>query len=229
MKVLFIGEGRHDIGDSSPNSNLPRPAGGTIPTLAARVCAVVWSDSIALAWREIQRFNPEAKKRGFPAKVTGAALLGARKFDCAGCVCVTDRDTDENRGLELQEGANRARGLFPGLALATGLAIESVEAWTLGAPEAIAAELEMETDEVKKQLPRGIHVEELCERSGKEEHRPKLLLERIAALKHRSDSTEFRQAVAEQTDIGALERTCPKGFQPFAAELRAAFQTRSAE
>jgi hypothetical protein len=53
--------------------------------------------------------------------------------------------------------------------------------------------------------------------------RPKRLLERIAGLGHREDSAEFREAVAERTEIAALERACPEGFTPFAAELRAAF------
>jgi hypothetical protein len=229
VKVLFIGEGRHDIGDSSANPNHPRPAGGTIPTLAARVCPIISSDSIALAWREIQRFSPDARKRGFPAKVTGAALLAARKFDCAGCVCVTDCDGDEDRRLELQEGANRARKLFPALAIATGLAFQSIEAWTLGAPEGIAAELEIEVEDVRRQYPSGIHVEDLHERSGKVEHRPKALLEKIAGLKHREDSTDFRQAVAERTDVAALEHACAQGFHPFAEELRAAFTRRPDE
>ena len=61
MKVLFIGEGPHDIGAPNSNPNQPRPARGTIPILARRVCAGIAPESIALAWREISRFNPSAQ------------------------------------------------------------------------------------------------------------------------------------------------------------------------
>jgi hypothetical protein len=103
------------------------------------------------------------------------------------------------------------------------LAIESVEAWTLAVPDKIAEELGVSVELVRKQYP-GLHVESMFEQSGKEEHRPKKLLERIAQLKHRADSTAFRQAIAERTEIASLEKACPQGFGPFAAALRTFFQ-----
>jgi hypothetical protein len=82
VKLLFIGEGRHDIGDPQPLQ--PRPAQGTIPTLARRICAKIAPESVALAWTEIRRFNRAAKK-GYKAKVTlpysllrGGSLARAR-------------------------------------------------------------------------------------------------------------------------------------------------------
>jgi hypothetical protein len=224
VRVLFIGEGRHDIGDPDPNPYNPRPAHGTIPALSTRVCPTISDDSVALAWREIVRFNPNARKRGFEAKVP-AALLVATRLNCSGTVVVADRDGDPSRGTSLQAGVARGRELFPQCPIAGGLAIESVEAWTLGVPESIADELGTTVAEVRKLYPPGVDVERLSESSGKEDHRPKRLLERIARLKHRTDSTEFRQAVAKRTDVAALEKACPQGFAPFAAELRLAFGT----
>lgn len=64
MKVLFIGEGPHDIGAPSSNPDQPRPARGVIPTLARRVWEGIAPESIALAWSELRRFNPSAQKRG---------------------------------------------------------------------------------------------------------------------------------------------------------------------
>ena len=72
MKVLFVGEGKHDIGEPDPFSSA-RLAGGTIPTLAKRVVPLIGEESVALQWIEIPRFRPEAKKHGFPAKVKAAA------------------------------------------------------------------------------------------------------------------------------------------------------------
>jgi len=223
VKALFIGEGGHDIGDSDPNPHQPRPARGTIPTLARRICPEIGPESVALAWSEIRRFNPSAKKRGFPAKVAAAVLVAVRKFGCAGTVLVADRDRDSSRQGELQEVSARARELFPAHPTAWGLAVESIEAWTLGVPDKIAEELGVDVQLVQQQYPRGVHVESLFESSGKPEHRPKPLLERIANLNHRTDSTEFREAVAERTDMASLAQACPVGFAPFAEQLREAF------
>ncbi|MHB1422683.1 MAG: hypothetical protein ACYC3I_05700 [Gemmataceae bacterium] len=220
MKLLFIGEGRHDIGDSNADPSPPRSAQGTIPTLARRICPNIASESVALAWREIRRFNPSAQKHGYPAKIAAAVLLAARKFGCAGTVVVADRDGQAGRQSEMAEGVERARQLFPTHRAVWGLAFESIEAWTLGVPEKIAEELGVDLNLVQQQYPRGVNVESLSERSGKVDHRPKQLLERIAHLNHRQDSTDFRQAIAEKTDVATLAQVCPQGFAPFAEQMR---------
>jgi len=220
VKVLFIGEGRHDIGDPNPNPYHPRPASGAIPILARRICPGVGLDSVALAWAEIPRFVPAGRKPGYSAKITAAALLAIRKHACGGTVVVADRDGRESRQAELEEGVERGRRQFPRHKIAWGLAVESVEAWTLGVPDKLAEELGVDVKLVHQQYPPGVHVESLSERSGKPEHRPKQLLQRIAQLKHRNDSTAFRQAIAERTDVAVLEQACPQGFAPFAKMLR---------
>ncbi len=131
MKVLFVGEGPHDIGAPSSNPNQPRPARGVIPTLARRVSAGIAPESIALAWREISRFNASVQRRGYSAKVAAAALLAVRMFDCGATAVVADRDREAGRQMELEEGVNRAQQLFPRHPAVWGLAVESVEAWTL--------------------------------------------------------------------------------------------------
>jgi hypothetical protein len=220
VKVLFIGEGPNDIGAASSNPDQPRPARGTVPTLARRVSAGIAPESIALAWREISRFNPSAQKRGFSAKLVGAALLAVKRFDCGATVAVADRDRETGRQAEMQDGVDRAERLFPGCPAIWGLAIESVEAWTLGVPDKIAEELCVDVTLVQDEYPPGVGVESLSERSGKLERRRKQLLERLAQLKHRTDSTEFREAIAQRTDATALARVCPQGFAPFAERLR---------
>jgi DNA-binding transcriptional regulator of glucitol operon len=222
VKVLFIGEGPHDIGDSSLNPDQPRPARGVIPTLARRVCGGIAPESIALAWREISRFSGSTQQRGFPGKVAAAALLAVRRFNCGATVAVADRDREDSRRAELEEGVNCARRLFPRHPAVWGLAVESVEAWTLGVPDKIAEELAVDVALVQNEYPRGIDVESMFQQSGKVEHRPKQLLERIARLKHREVSTEFRESIAEKTDPDALARACPQGFAPFADRLQRA-------
>jgi hypothetical protein len=225
MKVLFIGEGRHDIGDSTGDFE-PRPAKGSIPTLARQVCPAIAEDSPALAWREVSRFHPDAKKHGFQHKVAGAILVSVRRFNCAGTVCVADQDRDPDRLVQLEAGSERGRKLFPNHPVACGVAVESVEAWTLGVPEAIAAELRIDPQAVRQEYPH-FRIEELYEKSGKPEHRPKALLERIAALGDQEDCTTLREAVALRTDIGALEVACKEGFKPFADQLRSVLASES--
>ena len=113
MKLLFIGEGRHDIGDLNPNPFQPRLARGTIPTLARQICSSIVLESVALAWSEIRRFNPSAQKNGFSAKFTAAVLVAVRKFNCEGTVAVTDRDGCEDRQSKLEEGVKMLRSWPP--------------------------------------------------------------------------------------------------------------------
>lgn len=223
MRVLFVGEGRHDLGDPAPHPSQPRAAEGTIPTLTRRLCPQIAPDSVALAWTEIRRFNPSGQKRGYPAKIAAAALLADRSFGCVGTVAVADRDGKADRERVMEEGAARAAQLFTRQRIAWGLAIESVEAWTLGVPDCIAQELQIPVALVQALYPAGIDIESLSERSGKPDHRPKRLLEQLAQLNHRIDATAFRQAVAERTDVADLEKTCPRGFGPFAQRVRDAF------
>ncbi len=61
MRVLFIGEGPHDIGHQSFDPQ-PRPATGTVPTLSRRVCPAIEEDSLALAWREIPILDRKSAK-----------------------------------------------------------------------------------------------------------------------------------------------------------------------
>ncbi|MEP7120821.1 MAG: hypothetical protein ABJE95_07930 [Byssovorax sp.] len=233
MKVLFVGEGNHDIGGAGKSWGQPRPARGVVPMLAHRVCPSIQiegvdpaaskeGDSIALAWHDISRFSPKGR-RGFEGKVAAAMLVSSRKFGCAGTVCVSDQDGDSDRlGALLRGKQGGVAQVRTSHAIAVGVAVESIEAWTLGAPEAVAEELDVHVSRVRAVLP-GKHVESLRESSGKEEHRPKPLIGRLAALAHREDSTEMRCAVAARTDVTLLRSACPEGFDRFAEELRRAF------
>lgn len=149
-----------------------------------------------------------------------AVLLSDRRYGCRATIFVADRDGKDERRAQLELGRLQSLKLVSGHAALCGLAVESIEAWTLGVPEAIAAELDVTIEAVRARYPAGTHVEALSERSGKPEHRPKALLQRIAQMRHVDDSAEFREAVAARTDIAALELACPQGFGPFAEQLR---------
>ena len=147
MKALFIGDGTHDVG--APEFCVEaRAATGVVPTLTRKILPKVSADSVALTWIEIGRYAPDAK-RGYDAKVRAAELLATRRYDCDALVCVADADGDrERRAAALARGAGEA--VIP---IAFGIAVEAIEAWTLGAPDAIARELEVEAGRVRKKYP----------------------------------------------------------------------------
>jgi len=224
VKVLYVGEGNHDIGPAPANPNQPRTAAGPIPTLVRKIQPAISEDSLALAWRELARFNRDAKKRGYEAKVKAALLLAESKFGCAGCILVVDQDRDEDRRTILHQAAQTAPKRASSFPVVVGVAVESVEAWTLGARGAVAAVLGLDLATIERQYP-SPHVESLHENSGKEEHRPKRLLQKIADLARRSDGLDLRTQIAEKTEVADLEVACPSGFAPFARAIREQFPT----
>ncbi len=225
MRVLFIGEGSHDIGPPTFDPQ-PRPATGTVPTLTRRVCPEVDDGSLALSWREIPILDKRQARKGLAAKVERAIVLSAEKFGLAGTVCVTDQDRDERRLAGMEEGQVRGlKSVRESHAAVCGVAVESIEAWTLGAPKAIADVLDIKTEDVQSQYKLR-NVESFYQRSGKREHRPKDILSRVLDQEDETDSASLRTTVAERTDGESLERNCPIGFKPFSEKLKAAFSAR---
>ncbi len=222
MKVLFVGEGRTDIGAAAQNP-AERRAGGPIPVLARKIIQTIDPDCPAISWRDVARFSPDKQKPGFEYRVAAAILVSIRTFDCQATICVTDQDGDESRIDAMNRG--RERGLSKSSAehrCVCGVAIQSIEAWSLGVPDAIASVLNLDESRIRGFYPHH-RIEELHERSGKEEHRPKVLIEKLAQLQDRGADVEFREEIAENTDIAKLERACQLGFKPFAEALRIAF------
>jgi hypothetical protein len=213
--VLFVGDGKHDIGGPDGFSDEPFPARGVVPNLSARVAALDGERSVALRWKDLVRFSPTA--RGYPAKIKLAQLLAERKWGLGGAVCVVDEDNDPSRRtLSGTQGSASCP-------VVCGVAVRSIEAWTLGAPTALAAALGTTPEKVQHACP-SARVEDLYEGSGKPELRSKQLLRKLATeLGRCDDSLELREEVARRTDPDKLCRTCSQGFAPFAAGLREAF------
>ena len=132
MKVLFIGEGPHDIGAPNSNPNQPRPARHHSHIGSPRLrgnCSRI--DCAGLARdQSLQPIRPKARllcqdRRGSTASREELQLRSDRR----GC-----RPGPRNRTTGRAGGRrDRAVRLFPQHAAVWGLAIESVEAWTLGA------------------------------------------------------------------------------------------------
>jgi len=233
LKILFVGEGTHELGASHPGHG-PRPAIGPVPTLVQRICPSLGAEHLGIKWTEIQRYSVNQKqldrdiaKSGYRRKAKSAIILSALGFKCDGTICVADADTAREDCLEQMrqgqtEGLEKLNNLGRHHAAACGVAFQSVDAWTLGSRGAIAAELGVAVESLRPYYP-SKPVEELSNQSGKEEHQPKAILEKIASSHGRSADTDFRTAVAERTGIEELEKECPKGFKPFAQDVRQAF------
>jgi hypothetical protein len=186
-----------------------------------------------LKWTQIPLFqvgkkqlDRDIRKSGYRTKVKRAVLLSALAFKCDGTICVADADTaPEDCREQMQQGlAEGLEKVGSGYVAAYGMAFQSVDAWTLGACSAVAEELGVEVGALRPYYP-SKPIEELSNQSGKEEHQPKTILERICSSCGRFADTAFRTAVAERTEIGELEKECPRGFKPFTTEVRRAFGT----
>jgi len=220
-RVLFIGDGKHDIGEPEWPSNEAFPARGVVPLLAERIAAIDRSGSVAMHWAhpKLARFSPNRRTRGYVAKLHAAKIQIERgRLALDGIVCVVDQDNKAER----RELPGVAHGLASERCLiACGVAVRSIEAWTLGARQALAEVLGTTVQELRRACR---SPEELYEGSGKQEHHPKALLDALAnRFGHRGDSLELREQVAAQADIAELVMNCPEGFAPFVAALRTAF------
>lgn len=219
MKILFVGEGRHDIGT---HEFPPRPGApdAFLLGICQKLVPEISSDSIAIKWSQINLFSKD-RRRGLDRKLLAASQLAA-SHGCVGLIAVVDQDRDEDRIRILNETRNAIALREPTQRAAVGVAIESIEAWVLGDPAAIASTIGKTESEVLS-VYRLASVESLYERSGNHETRPKGIVSRIAAIAHSEDSAEWRCDVADRISISTLERNCPSGFKPFADDVRRVF------
>lgn len=215
-RVLFVGDGKHDIGAPEWPTDDPYPARGVVPHLVERTAEIDRTNSRALRWSEVTRLSPT--KKGYEHKLRAAQLLAVR-HGLDAVVAVVDEDNDPTR----HELIDTARTHAIGAPAIMGVAVRSIEAWTLGAPTALASALGTTPAQLKSAGPT-CPIEQLYDGSGKPELRSKPLLDRLAkTFAHRSDSLELREDVAASTDIAELCKHCPTGFAPFADALRAHF------
>ncbi len=222
MKVLFVGEGPHDIGVSGKSPNQPRMATSVVSVLARKAAPTIDPATAAIRWADIVLLGKRSKKRGLQAKVSAAIVLSFSK-GFHGIALIHDRDKDEARLALMEAGkVDGDQQVDPGHKSVCAVAVESIEAWILGAPSALASELGKSIKDVTDHY-KPHRVEELYENSAKVERRPKVLLAKIAELAHRQADTPFRIAVAEKTDIDELKQHCPEGFKPFAEALAKSF------
>ena len=238
MKVLIVGEGKHEFGSTGITEG-PRPAAGFLLIIVRKLCPEIASESVQFSWANlnlVMKKEPRKKfdsKQGLAKKVQ-YAITQARRYECRGTVCVHDRDGDDDRlGRNGEKGRQAELDKKIGRAscdLGIGV-VESIEAWLLGAPTALAAVLQTDWPAIQKHAPEYTpsRVEELKETSEDATKQPKKMLHKIAGLKHRTANTVFREEAAsliDGTSLDELKKNCPLGFKPFAEKLQAAFGPR---
>ena len=227
MRVLFVGDGNHDIGPGD-GTERPRRARGVIPILSEKVVpSISASESKSLTWREIRSFPPSGRQRrpgrggssGYERRARLAATIAkVRQLDAV--ICVVDEDGDDTRLGRLQRCRVEPDGRgSPPVPIACGAVVRTIEAWSLGAPHAIAEVLGVHIDRVRQHIPK--KVETLNPNSGKPERRSKTILAKLAELGNRQDNIGFREDIAIHTNVNKLKKACPVGFAPFVKELDA--------
>jgi hypothetical protein len=224
MRTIFlVGEGKTDIGTAGQPSVLPHEAReGVVQVLVRRVLDAPASE-LEFKPRAVRDFPKE------PGKFKGPRLEGdARKayrayqlarFDHDGMIMVRDSDnTGDERLAQMEAGIAAARQRSgPRIPHACGLAIQTIEAWVLGA---LACR-----DQPVPALPRGKAIEELWGSANDPgSNHPRPLCRRALRDIHMSDDLSGKVAVVEDCDLAGLERACPGGFARFARDVRRAFE-----
>jgi hypothetical protein len=204
MKILVYGEGPQDVGRGEDEYV------GVVRTLVERLiteCPDSSDEKITFRGRRLGRLHGG---KGFKRKARIAINEARRQgYDCV--VIVIDRDGRRQKNGRLQalnDGRDEAlrTAYFP---TAIGVAIETMEAWLLADERALSECLGRAVD--KQPSP-----EKLSGKKGTPEH-PKTRLNTLID----GDDGKLKQRIAEQVDLPTIERRCPKGFKPFADEIRA--------
>ncbi|NUQ74927.1 MAG: hypothetical protein HUU21_15360 [Polyangiaceae bacterium] len=132
MKLLLSGEGYDDIGDwaKEPMYRSKPPEAGVIEALLRKLEAGEITVREAVPWKKIAKFRAGDHAHPETRNVLGLAVK-ADDMRCDALVFVRDRDRDEDRQADIENGIKLAQSKFPDLAIAGGVAVEEIEAWIL--------------------------------------------------------------------------------------------------
>jgi hypothetical protein len=132
VKLLLSGEGYDDIGDwaKEPMYRASPPETGVIEALLRKIEGGELTVREAIPWKKIPKFRAGDHAHPETRNVLGLALK-ADDMRCNALVFVRDRDRDEGRQADIENGIKLAQSKFPDLAIAGGVAVEEIEAWIL--------------------------------------------------------------------------------------------------
>jgi hypothetical protein len=217
--LRFIGEGREDVGIVLGNGKNERRCGCLVPfvenILRARSGRSVHfrHDSSLLPRLNLRAGRP---RRGYKEKVK-AALVAANEDRRHGVVIVVDEPSSRegSRLSRLRDGRSAAREAGVLLPCALGVAIPEIESWLLADDGARANNLgaagrrplrQPEEIDDPKALFSSLYgeYEKECEESGT----------------HVREQWEVKESCAVDSRVDVVEFQCPRGFAPFADEVR---------
>ena len=208
LRVLLVGEGRHELGDRQEEFL----SGDALGPLATLVCRIINRDEtirfFGRAGKRIRNVHRGKASSAWVKKVYSAIWHAANDTDghaFDAVVIVVDRDGEKNsnRLSHMKQGRDMfGASRFP---CALGVAIEAFDAWMIADAQAIEA---AGGDGDKAHA------------SPEEIHRPKEEADAIFGTRG-GTGLGFRYAVvAGKADLACLESCCPQGFKPFADEVR---------
>lgn len=225
MRILILGEGPTDLGRFDKEGNLEQE--GMLPILVRELLLEQDAD-LSLEFRVktlastmlIKKPSQKTKtsRYGLSNKLQAVQGLPLGKWAEA-IVAVVDRDEKkyDKRIEDLNEGRDFL--LQQGKRCAVGMAIEEIEAWLLADEKALR--IALDDNSIKRQPA----PEKLASRDDKSLKNPKGLLAHVmkGSMQREVSADEFPELcarIAEEIDLAQLEKRCPKGFQPFAEQVR---------
>lgn len=206
--IAVFGEGRHDIGNALGKALSPEelPA---LPELVHRLLGTPQHLAYTcLKFKDVRAVHGRGHK--FAKKVVRAIRQAKRElFEAAAIVIDRDRKPDAERIQALRQGRDKMlhTGYPP---CAVGAAVEAFDAWMIVDPKAVgAAGGDAAHCHVEPEKLRG--------KEGSRRH-PKDIAADIFGSKKGLGKRYAR--VARHVDLPLLEKSCPRGFAPFADEVR---------
>jgi hypothetical protein len=207
-RVLIFGEGRHELADRVGEAL----RGGDLPALPQLVHRIL-QEPVGVTyecrmWKDVKHVAGKGHKL---ARKVKRAILQATAQEFGAVVVLIDRDRNDDSELivPLKEGRDSMSGLA-GAACAVGAAVETFDAWMIADSNAV----EMAGGDKSQCHP---SPENLAGKEGTGNH-PK---DKVANIFGGSGGLGDRyKQIASAVRLKHLERCCPRGFAPFAEEVR---------
>jgi len=208
--VAVFGEGPGELGHVRDRPLRPDelPA---LPQLIHRLLetntAVTYTCSL---FKDVKHVHGRGKK--FAKKVVAVIRQAARMGHAAAVIVIDrDREADKERIEALREGRDSLNG--PGhRACAVGVAVETFDAWMIADPAAI----QQAGGDSGKSVAQP---ESLAGKPGSKDD-PKMVAAEAFGLSKGVGLADKYAKAAAVADLETLAKKCPKGFRPFAEEVR---------
>lgn len=229
MRIMVFGEGSNELGKPDQWGRwLPAGDLGALPRIVDRLmnnpkdvkyAAEKFKKNIphtAIKTDEIpEDANIPTRIRHKLARKVRHAVLQAKAKGCRAVVILIDRDTepDSERIALLKEGRGSLATYVGYPACAVGCAVETFDAWMIADGKAIGkAGGDSSNSHPEPEKLRG-------KKETSRDH-PKNRAAEIFGVNVKNIPSSKYATVALHVDLELLEKACPKGFKPFADEVR---------